>query len=708
MLTLHRESALLLISGCGGFAYCSKIMYMKKVFILGLAGLLAAGICSCSREGIDGVKPLEKDQSFYVNVDVVGTDAMTRAGDARDYSDEEYDSTTDPKFDKGNDTYNENGIRSIYFIFYDKKGDRVATTQVRKDNAESGTYEDGASENSFYQGVVQIDVKHGSLPPAYVMAFINPITSTNFEINPDFATLKDLQKTTRPKIIDDNNYFAMSKSVYYGTDRVTGDEHQKIVATPLVNADNADAQHPQQLFPSKEAAEAALGGDSMVKIYVERYAAKVNFSLSDVAKRAEVKVDDKKLTFVPEFWAVNAYESETYVTKSFLQSDGEGQLTDDSLTWSDLNKALGGTSEKASWYWNSEEHHRCYWAQSPAYYMESYPRVADDILDTQSYAAGGYALGYYSYNEMKANANEKLNSKARNLFNPKNDGGWKDEEAPIYARENTVAGAALQAAYEDPYASPKAAIASVALVGHYEVDGKAIGDKNFFYVMGNATNGYTFFENYDEMLNYFVTTTIPFSLDAFGYDTFFDYNGMTFTNPDYKSYFKIEHPKMTVREDLVIDSRFVTIQLDPAKFTEEPSGIFASLDGKYTEVTIVNVNDVNRQMLYAAGTVQAFQGGKAYFTIPIKHLGFYRDGNLNKGKNANDKNFDWTKVQSGDFGLVRNHIYTVIVDDIKGLGNAIPDPNDPIVPPTDPEEYFIGARLIILNWAVVPAQHVTL
>ena len=683
-------------------------MYMKKVFILGLAGLLAAGICSCSREGVDGVKPLEKDQSFYVNVDVVGTDAMTRAGDARDYSDEEYDSTTDPKFDKGNDTYNENGIRSIYFIFYDKNGDRVATTQVQKNNAESGTYEDGASENSFYQGVVQIDVKHGSLPPAYVMAFINPITSTNFEINPDFATLKDLQKTTRPKIIDDNNYFAMSKSVYYGTDRVTGKEHQKIVATPLVNADKADAQHPQQLFPSKEAAEAALGGDSMVKIYVERYAAKVNFSLSDVAKRAEVKVDDKKLTFVPEFWAVNAYESETYVTKSFLKSDGEGQLTDDSLTWSDLNKALGGTGEKASWYWNSEEHHRCYWAQSPAYYMESYPRVADDILDTQGYAAGGYALGYYSYNEMKANANEKLNSKARNLFNPKNAGGWKDEEAPIYARENTVAGAALQAAYEDSYASPKAAIASVALVGHYEVDGTAIGDNNFFYVMGNATNGYTFFESYDEMLNYFVTTTIPFSLDAYGYDTFFDYNGMTFKDTDYKSYFKIEHPKLAVRDELVIDSRFVTIQLDPAKFTGESSGIFASLDGKYTEVTIGNVNEVNRQMLYAAGTVQAFQGGKAYFTIPIKHLGFYRDGNLNKGKNANDKNFDWTKVQSGDFGLVRNHIYTVIVDDIKGLGNAIPDPNDPIVPPTDPEEYFIGARLIILNWAVVPAQHVTL
>lgn len=113
-------------------------------------------------------------------------------------------------------------------------------------------------------------------------------------------------------------------------------------------------------------------------------------------------------------------------------------------------------------------------------------------------------------------------------------------------------------------------------------------------------------------------------------------------------------------------------------------------------------------MLYAAGTVQGFKGGKAYFTIPIKHLGFYRTDNKNKGKNANDKDFDWTAVQSGDFGLVRNHIYSIIVDNINGLGNGIPDPTVPIVPPTDPEEYFIGARVIVLNWAVVPAQHVTL
>ena len=114
-------------------------------------------------------------------------------------------------------------------------------------------------------------------------------------------------------------------------------------------------------------------------------------------------------------------------------------------------------------------------------------------------------------------------------------------------------------------------------------------------------------------------------------------------------------------------------------------------------------------MYFQAGTVQGFKGGKAYFTIPIKHLGFYRSTNTdNAGKMGTEKNFNWEKVQSGDFGLVRNHIYTIEVSTIKGLGNGIPNFDDPIVPPTDPEEYFIGARIIVLNWAVVPTQRVEL
>lgn len=705
---------------------------MKKFLFLSLAGLLAAGVWSCNKDmASNEAKPFETDQTFFANINIGNVDAMTRGGDLSDtYGPEGYKPDEDPNFSKG--TPAESQIKSVYLVFYDADGNRVATTQVRKDNDNMDNdynVSDYGENNgqSIFKGVVQIDIKHGSYEPAYVMCFINPITAQNFDINPSFATLDELQKTTRPRIIDKNDNFAMSKSVYYGPNRAkegynsTWDndptKYEKIIATPIASS---------SLFKSKDAAKKAMEDyekaddksglvNPVLDIYVERYAVKVNFSIAEAGYDNSVKIENKTLTFVPEYWAVNAYESDTYICKSFLDK----ALSKD-MDYKTMNDALGG--DKA-WFWNNPARHRSYWAQSPAYYKEAYPRVADDIKDKQASFgfAGGYALGYYSYNEIVENAHDNKNwtdltRKARDLQDD------ADKDRPIYARENTISGAALKAANGDPMASPKAAIASIALVGHYEIQDEEIENDKTFYVMGNATNGYRFFtDDNDQMLTYLVNTTVPFYMDAQGHNTFFDYgiDQYGFTNKEYISLFNIEHPSLMVRaygsddeeKSLVIDSRFVTVQLDLEKVKEFKNAdkyIYAYIDGKYTQVTENNIDMINQQMLYAAGTVQCFQGGKAYFTIPIKHLGFYRDGNANANKNANDKTFNWSEVQSGDFGLVRNHIYTITVDNIIGLGNAIPDPNDPIVPPTDPEEYFIGARIIVLNWAVVPAQHETL
>ena len=711
---------------------------MKNRYFLGAMALLAAGLlASCSKDAdltdFNQSKPLEEDQSFFVNINVMGVDALTRADE--------------PGFFTG--TAEENRINSIYFVFYDEKGNRVSTTQVRKDNATDGKYpNNGAGEvsdsnkyedekdavegrNSFYQGVVQIDVKHGSLPPAYVMAFINPITSQNFDINPDFESLKAVSQTTRPKIMGDNGNFAMSKSVYFGLDRVQGEghEHDKIVATPLLTADKEidNVKYLKQLFTTKSDAEAALAADdkSRVDIYVERYAARVNFKIEEsdytITLNVEESGDTKQglekivLEFVPEYWAVNAYESNTYIVKSFLgaskSEDGEVDYNVD-LTWEGLNEALGSDDPtQMPWYWNSETYHRCYWAQTPAYYAQSYPRTADDIYDN---GEDHYALGYYSYNDMKGNANKNLNAKARNLQDS------ADKEKPIYARENTVAGSALIAAYNSDEDSPKAAIPSVVLVGYYKINGEQkLADDEFIYIQGNATNGYTLYK-YDDMLKYFVNTTIPFATrEDNNYLPIFEYNkqyepesegkigDFTPEGADFKNYFTIIHPKQE-GEDVkkqVIDSRFVTIQLDKTKFeSADDIDLYASIGGVYQKVTSDNIDKINEQMFYAAGTVQGYNGGKVYYTIPIQHLGFQRAGNPNEGKTANNKEFNWEEVKSGDFGLVRNHVYSITVTEIKGLGNAIPNPDDPIVPPTDPEEYYIGARLIVLNWAMVPEQ----
>ena len=721
---------------------------MKKSLFLGMAAFLMAGMYSCSSDDVivNEDTPLDHDQSFYAYINIGDVNSMTRAGEG-DPTDADYDADNEPKFDEGNAVENE--VKSIYLIFYDSDEKRVATTQVMKDNLSGGKGDtfDGntSSANSIYSGVVQIDIKHGSKPPKYVMCFVNPITSQNFEINPDFETLETLQKTTKSRIIDAADNFAMSKSVYYGMVEAGTDDptkYEKIVATPI------PAGH---LFRTKEALDAELensdSDDPTIDIYVERYAVKVNFSSVESGDKTTLSLEDENettLVFVPEYWAVNAYETDTYVCKSFLSDDED----DRPLTYAELNTALGSNEPyKMPWFWNSPDHHRSYWAQTPAYYKKAYPRVSDDLTDGKFYLLSeDYALGYYSYNEIKENAENNgewtyLSRKARKV-NEKGTIKGPDESGdlmPIYARENTVAGKALVEAYGNPMASPKAAVASVVLVGHYEIQGAGKGGTNkelkegdFFYIMGNAINGYTFFDSKENMINHFINTTIPFyyKSQAGSFVQFYNY-GVTdngFKSEElrmkYEQYFTVEHPGPEVRgygfenpEDfLVIDSRFVTIQLNENMIpdyesVEGANDLYVYLEGKYQRVTKGvngNIDQVNQQMLYAAGTVQGFNGGKAYFNIPIKHLGFYRDENPNAGKSGTEVDFDWTQVKSGDFGLVRNHVYTIKVDYIKGLGNAIPDPETPIVPPTDPEEYYIGARIIVLNWAVVPDQHVTL
>ncbi|MDE5785822.1 MAG: fimbria major subunit, partial [Duncaniella sp.] len=86
------------------------------------------------------------------------------------------------------------------------------------------------------------------------------------------------------------------------------------------------------------------------------------------------------------------------------------------------------------------------------------------------------------------------------------------------------------------------------------------------------------------------------------------------------------------------------------------------------------------------------------------HFGWYRAGNEQK----NSTKIDWNRVRVGDFGMVRNHSYQVNVQEILGLASGIGDDDNPIVPPSNTEDYFMAYSVNILKWAVVPVQNVSL
>lgn len=98
----------------------------------------------------------------------------------------------------------------------------------------------------------------------------------------------------------------------------------------------------------------------------------------------------------------------------------------------------------------------------------------------------------------------------------------------------------------------------------------------------------------------------------------------------------------------------------------------------YTDVTKDDL-----QQLMNAEPAQIRKDGKAYYFIPIRHLGT-----------------DPTKV--GYYGIVRNHVYSINIQNMYGFGTPVFDPSkviDPTIPSNDAT--YLAARIKVLSWRVV-------
>ncbi|MGL5683918.1 MAG: Mfa1 family fimbria major subunit [Marinifilaceae bacterium] len=104
------------------------------------------------------------------------------------------------------------------------------------------------------------------------------------------------------------------------------------------------------------------------------------------------------------------------------------------------------------------------------------------------------------------------------------------------------------------------------------------------------------------------------------------------------------------------------------------SGSYFTMNGNVaTAVDIATVNNV----LSNLGDIKHWNGGKAYYFIPIKHT-------------------------NGEEAIIRNHVYKVTVNSITGLGTPIPVADEVIIPikPLNDASY-IAARINILAWTIV-------
>ena len=101
--------------------------------------------------------------------------------------------------------------------------------------------------------------------------------------------------------------------------------------------------------------------------------------------------------------------------------------------------------------------------------------------------------------------------------------------------------------------------------------------------------------------------------------------------------------------------------------------------------TASDFTEVNKSIVLAAieaSKAEVRKDGKAYYYVPIKHLG--KAGEL------------------GEYGVVRNHFYKITLTGIKGFGTPVYNP-DKVIDPTVPtyDNTYLAARVQVLQWRVV-------
>lgn len=109
--------------------------------------------------------------------------------------------------------------------------------------------------------------------------------------------------------------------------------------------------------------------------------------------------------------------------------------------------------------------------------------------------------------------------------------------------------------------------------------------------------------------------------------------------------------------------------------TEEE--ISAAIDAtKYADAAAVN------NVLAQVPGAKVWNSGMTYYYTDLQHLG--------------------TTADKGLYGVVRNHIYDVNINSVKGLGTPVYDPEETIIPqkPKDDDTY-IAAQVNVLSWRVV-------
>ena len=610
----------------------------KNKLLFGALALLAFTACSDDKFSDAPAEVLNDGSESYITVRIM--DATSVYGRAAEF--ENGNTITD-----GTNIYNENAIESLTIAFYDANMKFITFGTAGK--ADITTTPSSGNIETLGEAKVKLTLRADQSIPRYAIAFANPIRN-----QPGLSNIETTQISFRDRFwtsvspeegSEDKNtkyLFAMNNSVYFSGEEEAAN-HELQVAVPVTeknfykgkNADNAEA----------------------VDFYIERIASKVilksttdnnTIPVENIETKIEGlkdndgKIDESKklLVFVPEKWAINAEEKGTNLMKHFMEPYN---TLSSNLTW--------GTGV----LWNDPTNHRSYWTHSLNFStdLSKFPDVSDDVVPATT------PLTYHSYKEIMASGSTV--GKA------------------LYTFENTRQSSSF---------AKNSAVASAVIIGHYEI--RENGSTKTTPVTFFRRNGSIF--TIDGFWAAMASSQQLIVKKTETTETSITYQGLS--APELAAIAKYDHPTETPLQDKVVENQVTVMLKEGASLNDY---YIKDSDGKYkpySEVKDTWTNTkINEYLLQVCGLTEIYNDGKAYFNIPIRHLG-QMDG---KTKGA------------GYYGVVRNHTYEITVDKIANtaMATGIFNDEEEIVPPTTNDEYNLKANFKVLAWRIV-TQNVTL
>lgn len=607
-------------------------MKSNKLFF-GALTLLAFTACSDDKNTAPD-DTINNGSESFINVRIFDVNSLTSKA---------------PEFENGNEDaaagYDESKITSLTVAFYAANGNFITLgSNATAIDFTAPNQTNGGNIETIAEVTVKLKLKPSDPIPAYAIAFANPINGTD----PSLGNITSTRTVKRNKFCTEAtegsnkvNVFAMNNSVYFDA------SNKEVVATPVTRAN---------FFQGTNS-----GGVPAVDFYIERIAGKVVLKGNNASDNTKLpfKEDEKykligengaeteySFVFVPKKWCLNAEETKTNLMKDFKNAD-----------YAELNNNLKWDDTES---WNDAVNKRSYWTRSVSWDDSNIPDVSDDVANETT-----YSLAYHSYKYAIDNG--------------------VAIGTPCYTFENTK---------KSSNYNKNAALVSAIIVGEYELRGS---DNQ---PLKDGDNLSTFYRRNGQ----FFSLKGYYSKMAAAQRILGTVSGETFTAlsaADLEAVTKINHPASTTTDKYMENE--VTIVFDKTKATDNSKlntlyvRTAENTYTKYNELTTeYNDNWINKQLLAQCGLTEAYTNGKAYFNIPIQHLGKKTTTTDSDGKET-------TTLSAGYYGIVRNHTYDITVTSVEAgaFGNGVFSETKPIVPPTKTDDYNFKANINVHAWRVV-------